>query len=152
MESAKIALLIEKYVEGDTSIAEEMILKKYFTSSEIAPDLVQYKPLFQYLASNSSHAFTREITMLNDKRNPVKWVSIAASVLVLLGVGLYTYSTYSSSKQSADLGSFDDPQLAFEETQKALALLSKHVNSGIESVRYVQTYEDTRDKIFVTAQ
>ena len=152
MESAKIALLIEKYVEGETSIAEEMILKKYFTSSEIAPDLVQYKPLFQYLASNSSHKFTKGIPLLNDKRNPAKWVSIAASVVVLLGVGLYTYSTYSSSKQSADLGSFDDPQVAFEETQKALALLSKHVNSGIESVRYVQTYEDTRDKIFVIAQ
>jgi hypothetical protein len=50
------------------------------------------------------------------------------------------------------LGSFDDPQVAFEETQKALALLSMQVNTGIESVRYVQTYEDTRDKIFVTAQ
>ena len=59
MESDKIALLVTKYFEGQTSIAEEMALKKYFTSSEIAPNLVQYKPLFQYLASNSSHEFTK---------------------------------------------------------------------------------------------
>ena len=152
MESDKIALLVTKYFEGQTSIVEEMALKKYFTSSEIAPDLVQYKPLFQYLASNSSHEFTKEISLVKAQSNPIKWVSIAASVVVLVGVGLYTYNTYSTSKPSADLGSFDDPQVAFEETQKALALLSMQLNTGIESVRYVQTYEDTRDKIFVTAQ
>jgi hypothetical protein len=152
MESDKIALLVTQYFEGQTSVAEEMALRKYFTSSEIPPDLVQYKPLFQYLASNSSHEFTKEIPLLKDKRNSIKWVSIAASVVVLLGVGLYTFRTYYTSKPSTDLGSFNDPQVAFEETQKALALLSMQVNTGIESVRYVQTYEDTRDKIFVNAQ
>jgi hypothetical protein len=152
MESDRIALLVTKYFEGQTSIAEEMALKKYFTSSEIAPDLVQHKPLFQYLASNSSHEFKKGIPLVKAQSNPIKWLSIAASVVVLVGVGLYTYNTYGTSKPSADLGSFDDPQVAFEETQKALALLSMQVNTGIESVRYVQTYEDTRDKIFVTAQ
>ncbi len=152
MESDKIGLLVTKYFEGETSIAEEIELKKYFACSEIAPNLVQYKPLFQYLASNSSHEFTKGIPLLESKSNPVKWLSIAASVIVLLGVGWYTFTTYSTSKPSADLGSFDDPQVAFEETQKALVLLSTQVNTGIESVRYVQTYEDTRDKIFVTAQ
>lgn len=152
MESDKIALLVARYFEGETAVADEVELKKYFTSSEIAPDLVQYKPLFQYLASNSSHEFTKGIPLLESKSNPIKWLSIAASVIVLLGVGWYTFSTYSTSKSSADLGSFDDPQVAFEETQKALELLSTQVNTGIESVRYVQTYEDTRDKIFVTAQ
>ena len=152
MESDKITLLVARYFEGETSVADEVELKKYFTSSEIAPDLVQYKPLFQYLASNSSYEFAKGIPLLESKSNPIKWLSIAASVVVLLGVGWYAFSTYSTSKPSTDLGSFDDPQVAFEETQKALELLSTQVNTGIESVRYVQTYEDTRDKIFVTAQ
>ena len=77
-------------------------------------------------------------------------MSIASSVLVLLGIGFFTFNNYSSPKATTELGTYDDPQVAFEETQKALALLSNHVNVGIESVRYVETYEVTRDKIFIS--
>lgn len=152
MESDKITLLVTKYFEGATTIAEETELKKYFASSDIALELLQYKPLFHYLSSNSTHEFKKGIPLLKTKRNPMKWVSIAASVVVLVGVGFYTFNTYYISKPSAALGTFDDPQVAFEETQRALELLSKHVNTGIESVQYIQTYEDTKDKIFVEAK
>ena len=150
MESDKIALLVVKYFEGETTIAEEIALKKYFTSSNIAPDLLQYKPLFHYLTNDSTQVFSKGTPVLEPKSNYVKWLSIAASVVVLLGVGLYTFNSYKASKPSAELGTFDDPQVAFEETQKALELLSSHVNTGIESVRYVQAYEETRDKVFVS--
>ncbi len=150
MESDKIALLVAKYFEGETTIAEEIALKKYFTSSDVAPDLVQYKPLFHYLTDDSTTLFGKGTPVLEPKSNYVKWISIAASVVVLLGVGLYTFNSYNASNPSAELGTFDDPQVAFEETQKALELLSNNVNTGIESVRYVQTYEETRDRVFVS--
>jgi len=47
-----------------------------------------------------------------------------------------------------ELGSYDNPQEAFEQTQKALALLSENVNVGIESVKYVQEYENAKNKVF----
>jgi hypothetical protein len=47
-----------------------------------------------------------------------------------------------------DLGTYESPELAFKETQKALALLSSNVNIGIESVRYIQEYEVTKSRVF----
>ena len=47
-----------------------------------------------------------------------------------------------------DLGTYDNPEVALKETQKALALLSTHVNTGIESVNYIREYEDSKQLIF----
>ncbi len=149
MESDKITLLVTKYFEGQTTLAEEIVLKDYFSSSDIASNLVQYQPLFAYLSNTSKQKFEQNLPLFKSKNNPIKWLSIAASVVVLLGIGFYTFKDYSSPKATTELGTYDDPQVAFEETQKALALLSNHVNVGIESVRYVETYEVTRDKIFI---
>ena len=149
MESDRIVLLVSKYFDGATTIGEEIELKKYFSSSDVSANLLQYKPLFVYLSVNATQEFEKAIPALQSKSNPIKWLSIAASVVVLLGIGIYAFNNFSESKSNTELGTFDDPQVAFEETQKALALLSNHVNTGIESVRYVQTYEETRDKVFV---
>jgi hypothetical protein len=150
MESDKITLLVTKYFEGETTLAEEKVLKEYFSSTDIASNLVQYQPLFAYLSNTSKQEFVQKMPLVKSNNNPIKWLSIAASVVVLLGIGFYTFNNSSSPKATTELGTYDDPQVAFEETQKALALLSNHVNVGIESVRYVETYEVTRDKIFIS--
>ncbi len=62
------------------------------------------------------------------------------------------FALYMSSIQPKEikneLGSYDNPQEAFEQTQKALALLSQNVNIGIESVKYVQEYENAKNRVF----
>lgn len=149
MESDRIGLLVSKYFDGATSIEEEIELKQYFSSSDVAANLLQYQPLFVYLSVNANQEFEKAMPVLRRKSNPVKWFAIAASVVVLLGIGIAAFTNSSKPKASTGLGTFDDPEMAFDATQKALALLSRHVNTGIESVRYVQTYEETRDKVFV---
>ena len=80
------------------------------------------------------------------------WVSIAASVIVLLGIGTYAYYYFDGATKGPDLGTYDDPEKAFSATQKALSLLSANVNVGIESVMYVQEYKITKEKIFIETQ
>jgi hypothetical protein len=80
----------------------------------------------------------------------VAWISIAASIVVLFGIGMVTFNNLNQEKSHQDLGTYDDPEVAFRETQKALALLSTHVNVGIGSIQYIEQYEATRDKIFIT--
>jgi hypothetical protein len=46
MESVKIDYLVEKYFQGETSIAEEKELRTYFSSSDVAQHLEQYRPIF----------------------------------------------------------------------------------------------------------
>lgn len=149
MESHKIETLLEKYFEGTTTLAEENELKDYFSASKVTSELKQYQPLFAYFSQEKEQQFTPEIAQPQSKSNRMVWLSVAASVVVFLGVGLYTFNNYNTSKPSQDLGTYDDPEVAFRETQKALALLSSHVNVGISSVQYIENYTDTRDEVFL---
>lgn len=147
MELDKIEIILEKYFDGETSIAEEKELKDYFTSSNVAQHLEQYKPLFGYFSQAKQEQYKAVTPLKTEKRNIASWISIAAAVVVLLGVGTFTFMNYNTTK-SKEFGTYDDPEVAFRETQKALALISEHVNTGIESVGYINEYEQSKNKIF----
>lgn len=149
MESDKIELLVEKYFQGETSLAEEKELQNYFSSSDVAQHLEHYRPMFGYFASAREQKSTHDIPLPSEKRKNVAWLSIAASVVVLLGIGTFTYFNYDGNT-AQDLGTYDDPKEAFEETQKALSLLSGNVNVGMESVQYIQEFETTKERVFIT--
>lgn len=150
MELDKLEILLEKYFEGETSIAEENQLKDYFSSSDVAQHLEQYKPLFGYFSASKQQEFTQVVPLISKpraKKRTTTWLSIAASVVVLLGAGTFTYFNYDNA-QPQDLGTYDDPEVAFKETQKALSLLSQNVNVGMESVQYIKEYETAKSKVF----
>ncbi len=149
MELYKIEALLQKYFEGETTLAEENELKTYFSSAAVAPQLQQYRSLFDYYAVEKNQYFETKLELKSRKKSRIALISVAASVVVLLGVGIYTFNS-SNEKANADLGTYDDPEVAFRETQKALAMLSNNVNVGIESIQYVEHYENTKDQIFIT--
>lgn len=151
MELNKIEDILEKYFQGETSIAEENQLKEYFSSPNVAQHLEQYKPMFGYFSQAKEQKSTYEIPLQSKKRN-VAWLSIAASAVVLLGIGTYFFVSEKNDTTAVasqtELGTYDDPEEALKATQKALALLSNNVNVGIESVHYIKEYEQSKNKIF----
>lgn len=150
MELDKIENILEKYFQGETTIAEENELKEYFSSPNVAQHLEQYKPMFGYFSQVKQQKSTQEIPLQTKKRN-VAWLSIAASLVVLLGIGTYFFANQKNTTQvvaQSELGTYDDPEEALAATQKALTLLSNNVNVGIESVQYIQEYEQSKNKIF----
>lgn len=147
MELNKIEILIEKYFQGETSIAEEKELRSYFSSPNVAPHLEQYKAMFGYFTEAKQQEFKQEIPQQTRKQK-VMWLSIAASIVVLLGMITFFMINTNQSVTENELGSYDSPEQAFAETQKALALLSSNVNVGIESVRYFQEYDNSKKLIF----
>lgn len=151
MELDKIENILEKYFEGETTIAEEKELKEYFSSPNVAQHLEQYKPMFGYFSQAKEQKSTYEIPLQTKKRN-VAWLSIAASTVILLGIGTYYFAseqnTTTAVASQTELGTYDDPEEALKATQKALALLSNNVNVGIESVQYIGEYEQSKNKIF----
>ncbi|OMQ10054.1 hypothetical protein [[Flexibacter] sp. ATCC 35103] len=160
MEFNKIEDILEKYFQGETSIAEEKELKDYFSSPNVAQHLEQYKPMFGYFSQVKEQKSTQELKNLartdeaiplKTKKRNVAWLSIAASVVVLLGVGTYFYVSEKNAPPAiaqSELGTYDDPEEALAATQKALALLSNNVNVGIGSVQYIKEYEQSKNKIF----
>lgn len=82
-----------------------------------------------------------------EKKSSLKWKTIAVSLFLLLALGTFTYlKTKANYKQ--DLGTYNDPEIAFKETQKALALLSNQINFGIKNVYYVEEYQNSKNLIF----
>lgn len=76
------------------------------------------------------------------------WGLILFSVIGI--VGLVTFFNKSINKQAKEstLGSFHSPEEAFQETQKALELLSNNINSGMENAQYLQEYDLVKNKVF----
>ncbi len=143
----RIEKLLEKYFAAATTILEEKELKDYFASSNVAPTLDQYKPIFVYAVQAKKEQFIAPVTLKNNKSSNLLWLSVAASVVVLLGAVLFTFNQY-NKPESQDLGTIDDPKIAFRETQKALDMISEHVNKGLGSIKYINEYEQTKNKIF----
>ncbi len=85
---------------------------------------------------------------LKPKRFNLRWNFIAASVLVLSGIGMYGYLNYCDANQNENLGTYDNPEIAFRETQKALSILSRNLKIGIENVQYIKEYENSKNLIF----
>ena len=146
MELNKIEKLLDKYFEGETTVNEEMELKSYFSSEEVAQYLKQYQSLFGYFTQEKEAKFVSKFVLMPTKKR-YYWISIAASVVVFLGIGTFVYFNESTSNPK-DLGTYDTPEEAFEATQKALSLLSNNLQFGIESVGYINEYESTKNIIF----
>ena len=145
MELRRIEILLEKYFEGNTNITEEKELKAYFSSDLVAPELEHLKPMFVNFQNQKEIQFTKSLPLQPRKRNYVKWIGVAASLVALFGTLLYF--NYNQNSDPA-LGTFSSPEEALVETQKALEMVSSEMNKGVESMAFLNEYEQTKKSIF----
>ena len=143
MEIDKIEELVEKYLEGNTSLQEEKELKTYFSSDDVPVHLKQYKEVFGFYGEAKKET-SKEI-ILSKKPNNKKWIGIAASIVLVTMIATYLYQN-ANKTQSVD--TFDSPEEAFVETHKALQMVANNINSGMENATYLQEYEKTKKIIF----
>ncbi|MCF6140597.1 hypothetical protein L1S34_04795 [Flavobacterium sp. K77] len=150
MEWNEIDSLLEKYFNGETSLNEEQQLRDYFSTQVPAPHLKQYQSFFGYFDQAKLEECPKQLPIfrtVKPVRNRMLWWSVAASIVVLVGWSTFAFLQTTASEQS-DLGTYEDPKVAFEATQKALSMLSTQVNVGIESVQYVEEYQIAKNKVF----
>ncbi|MDK2772074.1 MAG: hypothetical protein KYX68_07605 [Flavobacterium sp.] len=145
MELRRIEILLEKYFEGNTNITEEKELKAYFSSDLVVPELEQLKPMFVNFQNQKEIQFTKSLPLQPRKRNYVKWIGVAASLVALFGTLLYFNYNQNSNPS---LGTFSSPEEALVETQKALEMVSSEMNKGVESMAVLNEYEQTKKSIF----
>lgn len=140
MELGKIEKLLDKYFEATTTVAEEKVLREYFTGEDVAPHLSQYSSLFSYLSHAKEERFTRQVP-LRSRSNLYRWMSIAAAVVLAFGIyfGTDTYQNYQEQKEA---------EYAYNETRKAFSLLASNLERGKEKVAYLNEFEQTKQKIY----
>ncbi|EAR01600.1 hypothetical protein [Maribacter sp. HTCC2170] len=136
MESDRIEILLEKYLEASTSIAEEKELRTYFSQESVPTHLEQYAPMFQYFSVAKEERFTKQVP-LKTRRIDFKWASVAAVAVLMFGI--YFGNEYQKQKEA---------EYAYNETKKALNLLANNFNRGTEKVAYLNEFENTKQKIY----
>ena len=136
MESDRIEILVEKYLEASTSITEEKELRAYFSQESIPAHLKEYAPMFQYFSIAKEERYTKPVP-LKTKRINFKWVSVAAVAVLMFGV--YFGNEYQKQKEI---------DYAYSETKKALNLLASNFNRGTEKVAYLNEFENAKQKIY----
>ena len=124
-----IEKLLEKYENGETSLKEEQQLKNYFSQETVAPHLEMYKPMFAYFLGNQQEQFTKDVPLKTKRIFNYKWISVAAVAVLMLG--------FYFGRQPDNVGTIEDPQLAFNEVSNSLAMISSHFNKGASTVNYL---------------
>ncbi len=152
MESARIEKLLEKYYEAETTLKEEKELKDYFAHSDVPTHLAEHKNMFNYFKDSSLETSNRSIK-LSSKTIALRWLSVAAMLVFFVSV----FSLYQQNEAEKE-----EARLAYQETQKALELISKSLNKGTGAIAQLdnfnkgtsamaelQTFENTQSKVFV---
>src|SRR5690554_3912616 len=111
MDLQTVEILLEKYFEGTTSIAEEKQLKAYCSSQDVAPHLEHYRNLFGYFKTEKEIEFDKKLPLQPSKQPKVKWIGIAASFIILFGMAWFFL--HDNTKKLNDLGTFNNPEEAF---------------------------------------
>lgn len=132
----KIEKLLAKYLDATTTLQEEAQLKTYFTSSNVAPHLQEYEYMFQYFENAKKEHYTKNIR-LETKQQRRKWIGLAASIALLIGViGFNRYQYNQEAKR------------AYADTQNALQLIATHMNKSTVAFGHLNKFEQTTQKVF----
>ncbi len=139
MELSNIEQLLEKYQNAETSLQEEATLKNYFSEGNVATHLQEYESMFNYFAISKSETSTKPIQLNPKKKTNWKWLSVAASVALLVSV--YIGDGYLKEQEA---------RAQYAEVMSTLKMLSTTLNKGTEAVASLYVYEDTVNKILKT--
>tara|TARA_R110000796_G_scaffold215732_2_gene331740 strand:- start:10020 stop:10418 length:399 start_codon:yes stop_codon:yes gene_type:complete len=130
MNAQEIEMLLNKYLDAETSLKEESILRDYFNNNNVETSLQPYKLMFTHF--NVTETYNKPIF----KRN-WSWMNIAASFILLIGLTMGY-----NAKQNYDT------QIAYNQTEAAFNLLGNNLNKGAESLAYIGEFNKATNKIF----
>ena len=108
MELNKIEQLLNKYLEGETSLTEEQTLQEFFNSSQVPSHLLSYQPLFNYFSNAKTEVYTKTLPLKTETPSVYKWFSVAAVILISAGV------FFNWSVSNADLGTYKKNETKIE--------------------------------------
>ncbi len=148
METEQLRALLERFYEGKTSREEEETLRRTLLETKVQEEFAADREFFLAMredaATGPSPAFTRKLEELVDehyaagstakviplRRRLLRAVPVAASLLLVLA----TYFFFLSRKPK---DTFQDPQLAYQETKRILLYVSQKFNQGTHTLSYL---------------
>ena len=135
--------LIEKFMEGDTSLREEQELYRYFSGNSIAEDLLPLRTLFTGLSTlpkrYGEKTFKKHSSKETETLRPLlirglfRWSAAAAVALLLLLGGTAVYRSLNYSEVIVYGHKADDPTLLHHEMASTMQQLDMQPESSIKA-------------------
>jgi hypothetical protein len=160
MDSNNLNELLNRYWSGDTTLEEEQRLREYFSKNEVTDEWRETAALFRYFEENkkkslSDISFDRRV---QDKINPrpaqgrivrmfYNASRIAAGVAVVMVATWFIRNEVRKTTPPEVVDTYDDPKLAFEETKKALMMISKSFGSAKDKAKKINMFNEAQEEI-----
>ncbi len=144
----EIRSILLKYYEGLSTIDEERTLKKYLKEHDIPEPMIADETVLSLSNQDYSPNFLSddeiwesiresESKRLRLKRTILFVSSVAASIIILISVGLSIYFT-PEKKENLALDTYSNPEEAYKAVQKYLGFTSKKLSYAYTEIKPIE--------------
>lgn len=159
LNRTEVDALVQRYLDGETTLEEEKLLRIWFSTSEVPPDLAHLRTMLGFFASERQQGYpeqvqqpTMELHIANHKlgrrrRLVYVWTSVAAVVLLAaLGLQYMRYQGVEAEKEAILARQNELNLKAFGEMADAIMLVSRTLNKGLSPVSQVAESVDATNE------
>ena len=160
MDSNRLQQLLSKYWSGDTTLEEEQQLREHFQQGEFPEELRETAAMFRFFDQTKKRTLN-DVTFdrglmekVSGKKKEGKLRSlafnsmrIAAGVVVVVAATWFIRKEIRQSTPQEIVDTYDDPKLAFEETKKALLMISKSFGTAEEQAKKINLFNEAQQEI-----
>jgi hypothetical protein len=151
--------LLKKYWNCETTLEEEKQLREFFTGNNIPEQWKETAAMFRYFdevkkKSLNDLAFDGQVlrSVNATKEGKIKSLvynamRIAAGLAVVIAATWFIRTEIRSSMPQEVVDTYDDPKMAFEETKKALLIISKSFGTAEEQTRKINMFNEAQEEI-----
>jgi hypothetical protein len=159
MDSNRIDELLNKYWNCETSLEEEQELRQYFRGSQVPEQWKETASLFRYFEESKKKSLDdqpfdprllEKITVQQKGKGArllYNSMRIAAGIAVLMIAVWFVRKEVRNSTPQEIVDTYDDPKLAFEETKKALMMISKSFGQAEEQAKKINLFNEAKEEI-----
>ena len=156
MDSNRIEVLLKKYWSCETSLEEEKQLRDYFQGNDIPNEWKETASLFKYFEAQKNaslpDAALEDVVKHNLPKGKTRnlfynSMRIAAGIAVLVVAGWFVHNEVKPDRATTDVDTYKDPKLAFEETKKALLMISSSFGKAEEQAKKINLFNEAQQEI-----
>jgi hypothetical protein len=149
MKHDRLDILAERFWNGECSEVEEQDLKELIQEGAVPAEHAELKAYLDFTSSAQEDellggAFDQQVMQEIDRRESTSngypyWMKIAAGIAIILGLfgamqSLMDTDGITTNPDAIVMvdDTFEDPEMAYEEVKKALALMGMKMNDGLD--------------------
>ena len=151
--------MLKKYWNCETTLEEEKQLRDYFGGNNIPGQWNDTAALFRYFEEHKKKslndvAFEGQVmrhVSVSKQGKLAKLVyntmKIAAGLAVVILATWFIRNEIRETTPQAVVDTYNDPKLAFEETKKALMMISKSFGNAEEKAKKINMFNEAKEQI-----